>query len=511
MRPRLRLAGGALVGVTLALLAGCSTKKLLQPNIPPQTSIFVQFDDANGTPHSVNHRVHLYWFGSDVDGYVVGYEFRFLFAGGPADPAWSFTTQSDSLFTIPDTTGLTTPTFQVRAIDNSGARDATPATQKFDFTNLAPTVMFVDVPTMADTTFATQTIAWQGIDPDGDANLLSYRVWLDGHDANPHTTAATTFTFPTADFRQGPTNVLRSGPRSAFVQAIDSGGRASTPVSCTWFVRSPVPDTLQRARLLLIDDVPQLAAGNAGIDNFYNAAVTRSLIPLGSFTVLRLATGRPFRSSKDLEQSLDLFEAVVWYRGLQTYDATRDTLLVRHSAGVGAYLDQGGRMLLECRSMIDGPSSPGLLSQAFMQQYLGSDFLFLNKTVLTPDSTCEWSIAQAYQDSVNGVPVSHPAILHSSVFADTLKMNQNLNSLRVFGVRDSNQVALWAPESTLTLRQPFKAALGVAVPLASGGKIVAVTLPIAAGNGFGVLPGAPQGTAARFIDKVFAYLGVQGP
>jgi hypothetical protein len=100
--------------------------------------------------------------------------------------------------------------------------------------------------------------------------------------------------------------------------------------------------------------------------------------------------------------------------------------------------------------------------------------------------------------------VTHFSILHSTAFSDTLKMNQNLAALRVFGVRDTNDVALWAPESTLTLRQPFKAALGVRVSLPSGGKVVAFTVPAAAGGGF-------AGTAQLFIDRVFAYLGVQGP
>src|SRR5206468_3811804 len=64
MRPPWPLLAAVLA---LPLVAACSPKKLLAPDVPPQTTMFVQFDDTNGTPHAVNHRVHLYWFGADPD------------------------------------------------------------------------------------------------------------------------------------------------------------------------------------------------------------------------------------------------------------------------------------------------------------------------------------------------------------------------------------------------------------------------------------------------------------
>ncbi len=505
MRARVRLADLAALAVVATLvvaaaLSGCSPKKLLVPDQAPQTSIFVTFNAADTVPHSVYHTVHLYWFGSDPDGYVTAYEYRFVFPGGNANPPWSVTTHSDSVFTIPDTTGFTSPTFEVRAIDNSGVRDPSPAVQKFDFTNQAPTVLFLDTPTLADTTFATQTVAWQGVDPDGDANLLSYRVWLDGNEASPHAVNGTSFTFPTADFRQGPNGMLRSGPRTAFVRAVDAGGRAGNATSCTWYVRSPVPDTLQRARLLLIDNVPQSSPRNPGADNYYNAAVARAGLPPGSWTVLRLATGRPFRSSMDLAQSLKLFDAVVWYRSDIDYIATVDTLLPRHADGLAAYLDAGGKFFFESASMINDPNSPGLLSQDFMRRYLDSDFIRRWLPITSPDSSADWAIAQTYADSVGGQPVTHFGIVHSSVFSDSLRVTQNLGHMRVFGVRDTNDVALWARDSTLNPRQDFDAPVGVQLTLDSGGRIVAVTLPLVAGNGYQ--------NSGRFIDKIFTFLGI---
>ncbi|TFG89349.1 MAG: hypothetical protein E4H17_00845, partial [Gemmatimonadales bacterium] len=61
------------LGVALTLLAGCGTKGTLKPNTPPDTRIFVQ-----GPVDTVNHNIHLYWFGTDVDGTVRGFEIRLL-------------------------------------------------------------------------------------------------------------------------------------------------------------------------------------------------------------------------------------------------------------------------------------------------------------------------------------------------------------------------------------------------------------------------------------------------
>ena len=49
-------------------------------NLPPETTLFVQ-----GTLDTVNHVVQIYWFGSDPDGEVTGYELRFKNPAAPAD------------------------------------------------------------------------------------------------------------------------------------------------------------------------------------------------------------------------------------------------------------------------------------------------------------------------------------------------------------------------------------------------------------------------------------------
>ena len=75
MRTRL-LALAAVLGAVL-LAAGCGVKGTLVPNGAPETTIFVE-----GPVDTVNHVVHLRWFGSDPDGHVARFEYRFVYPAG---------------------------------------------------------------------------------------------------------------------------------------------------------------------------------------------------------------------------------------------------------------------------------------------------------------------------------------------------------------------------------------------------------------------------------------------
>src|SRR5207247_9580676 len=62
--------------LALGSLSGCSRKMSPVQNLPPDTRLFVQWPVQVDT---VSHRVHLYWFGTDPDGEVVAYAFRFVY------------------------------------------------------------------------------------------------------------------------------------------------------------------------------------------------------------------------------------------------------------------------------------------------------------------------------------------------------------------------------------------------------------------------------------------------
>jgi len=166
------------VALAAALFAGCALKGVTQPTSVPHTIVFVQ-----GPIDTVNHVVHLFWFGSDASGYIAGYELRLLNPLAPSDSLWRFTTSTDTLLTVYTPTGGTSAVFEVRAINDRGVRDPNPAVERFEFRNRPPIVRFVGKPNPgdhSDTTFASVTVDWSVLDLDGDATKVIYMVWLDG-------------------------------------------------------------------------------------------------------------------------------------------------------------------------------------------------------------------------------------------------------------------------------------------------------------------------------------------
>ncbi|MFO7654104.1 MAG: hypothetical protein R6X25_09815 [Candidatus Krumholzibacteriia bacterium] len=187
-----------------ALVAGCSPSTELDgapvPNSRPDTRVTAQ-------PPSIidaGFVVRFFWTGSDPDGQVVGYQWRISDNGTDGisiqdtltfDPAtgdtlnpWLFTTATDSVFFVSaDIAGFPSDpannarsfqshSFWVRAVDDDGDVDPTPAYVSFTATTILPTIR-IDVPgTYAGGTYAgaappAPTFGWIGEDPDYSLNM----------------------------------------------------------------------------------------------------------------------------------------------------------------------------------------------------------------------------------------------------------------------------------------------------------------------------------------------------
>ncbi|MBI5709051.1 MAG: hypothetical protein HZC42_01935 [Candidatus Eisenbacteria bacterium] len=482
----------ALAGLATGLLAGCSPKRLLVSNLPPETMLFVSWPDSTVHEHAVNHVVHLYWSGSDPDGWVTGFDICFARSRAiPPDSAWTFTTRTDSLFTVPTPTGRDSLYFQVRAVDDKGQRDPQPAVTFFDFTNQPPTVSLVNRFLTTDTTFASATAQWQATDVDGDAAKMRFRVWLDGNEASPDLVSGSSFTFPTAQFLQG--GQLLPGFRTMYVQAVDDGGRVSPVDSARWYVRAPATGGhTHYGRLLIVDDLPASNPANRTTDSLYTNTAVRNL-PAGSWSVLRLETTQPFRSSQDVLQTFQLFDAVVWYIGGPTTFSWFETLLQSYEGGIAAYLDAGGSWYVDGLDLVAGANARGPLGDAFLRGHLGSDVLIQRFDLTQQDSSSAW-----------GIRASPPAAFYVPGTGDSLGMIQVPTSgLRAFALRDAGYLLVRAPAGMLSQVNPLDYPVAVSVPQAAGGRLVMLTFPLRAANG--------RGTAPRFLAYVFQQMGLTGP
>lgn len=155
----------------LALLTACDTgiTDTQSDNIPPNT--FLVTDEITRSEEDrFSSQIQINWWADDPDGFVSGYEYTF--ADTVAFP-WAFTTKNDSIFVLPIPQGQQTADviFQVRAIDNVGARDLTPAQLVYPVKNSAPEVEFNRTDLPPDTTFALYSFGWTITDIDGEANL----------------------------------------------------------------------------------------------------------------------------------------------------------------------------------------------------------------------------------------------------------------------------------------------------------------------------------------------------
>ncbi|MCB9246788.1 MAG: hypothetical protein H6606_10210 [Flavobacteriales bacterium] len=156
-----------LLGFIVLVWWGCADDNPVAP-AAPETHLSIERIDLSG-PNRLNSSFRLSWYGTDRDGYVVGYEFT------TDQVNWYFTTVRDSVFKFEldpgsDTTDIE---FYIRALDNDGNKDETPAFLRIPLKNSPPVASFDVESFPADTTFGVCTFRWNYSDPDGDATVTA--------------------------------------------------------------------------------------------------------------------------------------------------------------------------------------------------------------------------------------------------------------------------------------------------------------------------------------------------
>jgi hypothetical protein len=157
----------------LLLLCGCSEEDLgtETPNELPETVL-------SNAPHhgSVgSFSVTMNWYGSDSDGEVVNYFFAWddtvTWFQTPSTGS-TFVVSADNCITCDHTDTLYTDihTFWIKAVDDDGAHDPTPAHRTFTAQSTAPITTITRGPCESGTCGQTGTnvlFEWSGFDPDG--------------------------------------------------------------------------------------------------------------------------------------------------------------------------------------------------------------------------------------------------------------------------------------------------------------------------------------------------------
>lgn len=146
---------------------GCKRKYDKNANLAPDTVITPEKINLEGDDR-LNSVVYLSWFGTDADGYVSSFEISL------DNQNWVSTTANDSVFnfTLDAGSDTTDISFYVRAIDNEGIKDPSPAYLKVPLKNTPPVVSFDVNGFPQDTTNIVTTFSWSATDVDGDETIV---------------------------------------------------------------------------------------------------------------------------------------------------------------------------------------------------------------------------------------------------------------------------------------------------------------------------------------------------
>ncbi len=260
-----RLAAGAFAVALLAVplaamlfLTGCrkQEKIFIDTNLAPNTRLTSAPAPVPEPPAPpgppVNYRIHMYWDGTDPDGFVVAYHYAWddtVPPYGAENSPWQFTTRSDTLFkALIDSVGQTRRhTFYVRAVDNEGKLDPSPARVRFDASTDVPEILFLyridgpldpSVPDWVypdgkDTVlmFTPCRFLWDGWDPDGLGAPINYSYRMDSNPFSAYTDS-TGATYPT----------VAAGTHFFYVKGKDETGAENFPESYK-FVMNFEPDS----------------------------------------------------------------------------------------------------------------------------------------------------------------------------------------------------------------------------------------------------------------------------
>jgi len=284
---------------------------------------------------TTSHQV-MYWWGEDSDGEVVAYHYRWNF-----EETWTRSTAESDTFFLPLQISYDEFLFEVKAEDNEGALDPSPATLRIPVANSHPEIEFSNNsnptsgnnPNVTHVTFPTRTFAWSVSDIDGLETINQIRFRLDS----------------TGSWNYRPGNIssvtlteIPPGEHTFYVQAIDTAGAFSNllqfPDSMDaaspngWRVEEPVGD------VLLIDDY-KLDDGST--HTFYKD-ILDSLVGVDNYSEFELGFDEKALPNATTDQlaMFNYFSTVVWYHYSEAPS------LPGADGALRTYLEAGGNVFI---------------------------------------------------------------------------------------------------------------------------------------------------------------------
>ncbi len=320
--------------LTMMWFTSCKEKisGSLQPNQPPETFLFVK-STGKDTLNQTASIQKLYWDGLDKDGFVTGFYYTWKLQPDSTD--WQWTEKRSLTFPLKISGAETSYVFQVRAVDNKGAWDPTPASQLFPIKNTAPTINWLPTSRIPDTTFTVASFIWQANDLDGDSTIVYFEYALDD----------TLQWHKIAGYRRNITltadSGLTEGEHVFFIRAVDVAKSRSPvirmPQRGSWYVKEP------KGEYLLIDDFAN-EAQSFYPDRYYKSMLKQILPevdPQADFDYWNIEEQFPASRLQFIE-TLKLFKRVIWYSDLIQ---ETDEHFITAQVAIPEFLNAGGKII----------------------------------------------------------------------------------------------------------------------------------------------------------------------
>lgn len=335
-------------------LISCEKEGELKPNTEPVTNLYLSSINRSGSDR-LNAIVEMKWSGEDKDGYITGYEISF------DNINWSYTDVQDSTFrfTINNGSDTTDIDFYVRAIDNDGNKDKTPAYLKIPIKNTAPTIVLDDNLIKGDSVYSVFSIFWTANDLDGFNTLDSIYIKINNGE---WFAIAKSFNFATFVAEQpelnGPTLAKVYGGNNAFnlnrtISGLVVGAKNTVYVKAKDLsgvdseLDSLAPFVLRRktSDLLVLDAFNIASTPNA--DDVYKVALSQSYGAYDYYDFYRQNKGYfPKLWKPTFLLMMNLYDKIFWYSDNSRSATAGGMLLEEGATAIQDYLNNGGKILI---------------------------------------------------------------------------------------------------------------------------------------------------------------------
>ncbi len=333
----------------------------------PETGLAI-----TGVIDTTFYQVDLKWWGSDTDGDVVGFEYRWEISDPndslstfDLDTEWTFTAFNKKVFNLPVPDSIRVFEFFVRSIDDQGAVDDSPAAQTYPFFNNPPegSIRFKEV--LPDSSWPAISFGWNSFDPDGDSTIAKHLVWIEGREDRPWEFAAD---IDTVLLR--PEDIDTSGSLIFYYQVIDQGSAASPPDSFHVEIWPTI------GNVLLVDDYSRLP----NIPDVFYRKMLDERLGEGNYTIAELLK-RKFFGEDATAAFLESFETVIWYTGARQRFVLGDeedfSQMALADSGLGTMLGKGGSLFM---SSLNALGTFAGLTNDFYKERLEVDTLYINRS-----------------------------------------------------------------------------------------------------------------------------------